>query len=118
MTRRTVLSALVVDDEKDVRDITAEMLHELGYDSVQAAHAQEALRMLGAGAVDLVVTDVMMPGAMDGLGLAEIIRISWPTTRVVCVSGYAPDPARLAAVCNHFLMKPYSYGQLALAITA
>jgi CheY-like chemotaxis protein len=115
MTRRR--TALVVDDEEDLRDITVEMLRELGYDSVPAAHALAALAALGAGAFDLVVTDVMMPGTMDGLGLAEVIRAAWPETRVVCVSGYAPDPIRLAAICPRFLMKPYSYGQLALMIT-
>jgi CheY-like chemotaxis protein len=114
MTRRR--TALVVDDEENLRDIAVEMLRDLGYDPIAAAHALAALAALNAAIFDLVVTDVMMPGKMDGLGLAEVIRASWPATKVVCVSGYAPDPVRLAAICPRFLMKPYSYGQLALVI--
>jgi CheY-like chemotaxis protein len=110
------LTALVVDDEQTLQYITIEMLFELGYDSVPAAHALAAMAALGVAAFDLVVTDVMMPGTMDGLGLAEVIRSVWPKTKVICVSGYPPDPIQLAAIGQRFLMKPYSYDQLAKMI--
>jgi DNA-binding NtrC family response regulator len=110
-------TALVVDDDQDVCEVFVGMLSRLGYDPVKAFDAQSALAVLGSTTIDLVVTDVVMPGKMDGIGLAEIIGESWPATKVICVSGYAPDKARLEAVCKHFLKKPFSYMQLAAAIS-
>jgi PAS domain S-box-containing protein len=93
--------ALVVDDEELVRASTAEMLAELGYDVVEAVDADDALRLLdGAGQIDVLVTDHMMPG-MTGVDLARTVRASHPRIRVLIVSGYAemeglaPDLPRL-----------------------
>ncbi|HEY2049844.1 MAG TPA: ATP-binding protein [Caulobacteraceae bacterium] len=81
--------ALVVDDEELVRASTADMLAELGYDVVEAVDAGDALRLLdGAGQIDVLVTDHMMPG-MTGVDLARRVRASRPRTRVLIVSGYA-----------------------------
>jgi PAS domain S-box-containing protein len=94
--------ALVVDDEDLVRASTADMLTELGYEVIEAADAEDALRLLeGSGRIDILVTDHMMPG-MTGVDLARAVRVSRPRTRILIVSGYAeveglaPDLPRLA----------------------
>jgi CheY-like chemotaxis protein/two-component sensor histidine kinase len=94
--------ALVVDDEDLVRASTADMLAELGYDVIEAACAEDALRLLdGPAAVDILVTDHMMPG-MTGVDLARVVRGRRPSTHVLIVSGYAeveglaPELPRLA----------------------
>jgi PAS domain S-box-containing protein len=94
--------ALVVDDEDLVRASTADMLAELGYEVIEAACAEDALRLLeDSGRIDILVTDHMMPG-MTGVDLARAVRDSRPRTRVLIISGYAeveglaPDLPRLA----------------------
>jgi CheY-like chemotaxis protein len=100
-TRPAAGTALVVDDEPLVRASMAEMLVELGFAVVEAEGATEALRRIGSGlAVDLLVTDHLMPG-MTGTELARTVRAIRPETAVLIVSGYAevdelaPDLPRL-----------------------
>src|ERR1035437_2239865 len=79
---------LVVDDEKEVREILAEALQDFGYGVVTAASGEEALPVLNNGRIiDLVITDVRMPG-MSGPELADEIRQRWPGVKVVLISGY------------------------------
>ena len=67
---------------------TADMLVELGYQTLQAGSAEDALRILANRRVDLLVTDHLMPG-MTGTELAEHVRQTTPGIKVVIVSGYA-----------------------------
>ena len=94
-------TALLVDDEALVRMSTADMLTDLGYKVVQAASAEEALRLVDAGLdPSLLVTDHLMPGK-SGTELARELRGRRPETRVLVMSGYAevddlaPDLMRL-----------------------
>jgi len=94
-------TVLLVDDEELVRTSTAEMLADLGYAVVQAASAEEALRLVGEGlSPDLLVTDHLMPG-MDGVELARTLKNRNPALRPLIISGYAesqgvaPDLPRL-----------------------
>ena len=81
--------ALLVDDEEYVRQSTADMLVDLGYDIIEATSAEEALRMIGIDVrVDLVVTDHLMFG-MSSTCLATEIRDRRPTMPVLVISGYA-----------------------------
>jgi PAS domain S-box-containing protein len=107
-------TALLVDDEELVRESTAGMLEDLGYDVVAAASAEEALRLIGGGLrPHLLVTDHLMPG-MNGTELASIVRADWPATAVLIVSGYAdvdgiaPDVLRL--------VKPFRSSDLAASL--
>ena len=108
--------ALLVDDEALVRASTAHMLGELGYEVVEAASADEALRLLEAGDdFDLMVTDHLMPG-MTGADLAHEVRYRRPALPVLIISGYAeedgiePDLPRLT--------KPFRQNELAARIEA
>jgi NO-binding membrane sensor protein with MHYT domain/nitrogen-specific signal transduction histidine kinase/CheY-like chemotaxis protein len=80
---------LVVEDESAVRAIVGEQLKSLGYDVKLAADAEQALALLRSHRFNLVLTDVVMPGRLNGRGLADEVERSWPGTRVVFMSGYS-----------------------------
>lgn len=100
-------SVLVVEDDVLLRLITAEDLRAAGYNVVEASSADEAMTILDSAVpVDLVLTDIRMPGSMDGLALAAFIRQRWPELKIVVASGERPGQAALA-VADAFLPKPY-----------
>jgi len=82
---------LVVEDEDAVRAIVGEQLRGLGYDVQLAADAEQALGLLRTHRFDLMLTDVVMPGRLNGKGLADEVQRSWPGTRVVFMSGYSEN---------------------------
>ncbi|MGE5151645.1 MAG: MHYT domain-containing protein [Rhodospirillaceae bacterium] len=82
---------LVVEDEDAVRAIVGEQLRGLGYDVQLAADAEQALVLLRTHRFDLMLTDVVMPGRLNGKGLADEVQRSWPGTRVVFMSGYSEN---------------------------
>jgi DNA-binding NtrC family response regulator len=107
---------LVVDDEEMVRRLAARILLGEGYHVVEAGGGQEAIRVLQRAfqRIDLVVTDVAMPG-IGGRQLGETILRCWPAVRVLFMSGFpghrmveegALDPA------SPFLQKPFTRDQL------
>ena len=100
--------ALVVEDEPLFRlDLTAH-LEELGYEVLEGSSAGEALRHLEDGArAALLVTDVRMPGALDGMALAREVARRWPATGIVVVSAaVTPGPGDLPERAM-FLGKPF-----------
>src|SRR5678816_2562832 len=82
---------LVVEDEETVRAIVGEQLRGLGYDVQLAGDADQALALLRSHRFDLVLTDVVMPGRLNGKDLADEVERSWPGTRVVFM--YTSDAA-------------------------
>jgi NO-binding membrane sensor protein with MHYT domain/nitrogen-specific signal transduction histidine kinase/CheY-like chemotaxis protein len=82
---------LVVEDEDEVRAIVGEQLRGLGYDVHLAADAEQALALLRTHRFDLMLTDVVMPGRLNGKGLADEVVRTWPGTRVVFMSGYSEN---------------------------
>jgi CheY-like chemotaxis protein len=85
-----VETILVVDDEDDVRDATAQLLSTLGYHVLQAPDADAAARMIEHGTrVDLLFTDVIMPGKLSSLQLADVVRRHCPDAQILFTSGYA-----------------------------
>jgi CheY-like chemotaxis protein len=104
---------LVVEDNAEVGEFARQLLEDLGYDTVLATNAAEALGVLEAGedGFDLVFSDVVMPG-MSGVELGQTIRKTWPRLPVVLTSGYSHV---LAADTGHgfpLLHKPYSVEEL------
>ncbi len=100
-------TVLVVEDSREVADVTTALLEQIGYRVVRAENAAEALRHLEQGiAFDLVVSDIVMPGAMDGMGLAKLCRERFPDLPVLLTSGYS---AAALAADGHFdiLRKPF-----------
>ena len=107
---------LLVEDEADVRELTCKVLERGGYMVVPVASAREGLLVAeGSTALDLVVTDVVMPGGMSGVELGERLSRSRPKLPVLYVSGYTDDmkfhsPAGTRGL--HFLSKPFQPDQL------
>jgi CheY-like chemotaxis protein len=100
---------LVVDDEPLVRMTAADELDEAGFQVLEAANADEALDMLEecADEVQVLFTDVNMPGSMDGMDLAEQVHRRWPHVLLLISSGYArPHPDEIPDH-GHFVPKPY-----------
>jgi PAS domain S-box-containing protein len=109
-------TALLVDDEPLVRASTAEMLEDLGFTVIALESADEAAARLAGGlAVDLVVTDHLMPG-MTGAELARTIRARGAGTPVLIISGYA-DAGGIDADLPR-LAKPFRHADLAAMLTA
>ena len=102
---------LVVDDEDLPRSVTARMLKVAGFPARTAASGDEALRIVKSDAeVQLVVTDVCMPG-MNGLELAKQLRLSHPALPVLFMSG-AISGKLVPALSGPFLQKPFSEADL------
>lgn len=104
---RTV--ALVVEDEPLIMMEAVDILESDGFKVLEAWSADTALKLLDEkGPVDLLFTDVHMPGTMNGFALAKEVRRRWPRTAVVICSGHIkPGPADLPAGAR-FLDKPFS----------
>lgn len=111
---------LLVEDEEPVRRVTARLLERLGFEVVPAGHAEEALEIVGGGAVfDLVMTDVVMPG-LSGIELAEEVHRTRPRLPFLFVSGYTSrdfgaDPG---SPPEPFLPKPFSLDDLSREVRA
>jgi two-component system cell cycle sensor histidine kinase/response regulator CckA len=110
MNRKTTL--LVVEDDVRVRRFMARILKENGFRLIEATGAAEALEILRteADAIDLVITDIVMP-RMGGLDLAAELERSYPDLRILYVSGYAASVAvaGIAQRSPHLvLLKPFT----------
>nr|WP_246513134.1 response regulator [Azospirillum picis] len=105
---------LLVEDDPVVAPVVTAALEDLGYRVTRAASGEEALRRLEEGAVDLLFSDVVMPGTINGISLAREARRRWPSLGVLLTTGYSED---LAAVDSlRVLSKPYPIEDLARAI--
>jgi CheY-like chemotaxis protein len=107
---------LIVEDNVVIRSPLAEYLRSAGYMIVEAGNAAEAIALFVAEVpIDLVFSDIRMPGAMDGLGLARWIRQHRPGVRVALTSGNG-NGARAARVAEIFVPKPYQAAEVAARI--
>jgi CheY-like chemotaxis protein len=99
-------SILVVEDEVLIRAFLADALREAGFSVIEAAHAEEALSYIRtAGPVDLVLSDIQMPGSLNGLQMARQLRVQFPALPIILTSGNF-DP-RNAEGLGRFIPKPY-----------
>ena len=113
---------LLVEDEDSVRSLVRTMLEMLGYGVVMASRGEEAVELahVHAGEIDLLVTDVVMPG-MNGRELFETLRATQPMMRCLFVSGYTRDVIARHGVLEegiNLLSKPFSITELATSIRA
>jgi PAS domain S-box-containing protein len=120
-SQRTGETILLVEDNPDVRQVTARRLQNLGYVVVEAASGARAVELLSTGAkVDLVFSDVVMPGGMSGFELGQLMKERSPDLPVLLTSGFAEDVARAgeapAASELEILRKPYTGAELARAL--
>ena len=109
-------TVLVVDDDDLVRSGVARSLARLGYRAPSATGPEEALALLRSGrqCIDLLFTDIRMPGAIDGFELARIVRQEFPDIAILLTTGFAGyRPKGLGA---RILYKPYKLAALAAAV--
>lgn len=100
-------TVLVVDDSADVADVTSSLFEHLGYETIYRESAEAALKLLDAGAkIDLVFSDIVMPGTIDGVGLAREIRSRYPNLPIALTTGFS-DAARAAPPNLKILRKPF-----------
>ena len=109
---------LVVDDNAEARDFAIQLLEELGYRTLAAASAAEALALLQEGEeVDVVFSDVVMPGSISGIELAETLRAHHPEVAVILATGYSEHLVRQGPPRGvRMLTKPYMLDDLAAAL--
>lgn len=107
---------LVAEDEVLLRLALADHLREAGFTVAEAATAEEARSLLMAGVtIDLVFSDINMPGGLDGVALAQWVASHYPDIPVVVTSGVTEALNTAKAACPHvkaFVAKPYAYDAL------
>lgn len=82
------LVVLIVEDEPLLRMDAVDFIEEAGFEVIEAAHAEEAIAILKARRdIAVVFTDIEMPGSMDGMKLAHVVRLGWPPILIVVASG-------------------------------
>ena len=98
---------LIVDDSAEVAEVTSSLFEHLGYDTVYRDSAEAALKLLAKDAkIDLVFSDIVMPGTIDGVGLASEVRSRYPHLPVILTTGYS-DAAQAAPPELKILRKPF-----------
>lgn len=111
---------LLVEDNAEVREVTAERLAELGYHIIPADSGPQAIRILQAGeTIDLVFSDIVMAGGMSGFDVAQWVLTNEPRVKVLLATGFVDEAVRaqepkLAAV--KILRKPYARDELGRAL--
>ena len=105
--------AMVVEDEPGVRDHVVESLRGLGFEVMAVGDAVEGLERLAAGRkVDLVISDVGLPGGVDGWQFAARARRLLPDVKIVLMTGYAQSSATTLGAATELLMKPFTVAAL------
>jgi len=106
---------LLVEDEVLIRMVVADYLRECGYRVLEAGNADDAIKILTTDEpVDVVCTDVQMPGTLDGFGLSRWIRQEKTGVKVVLVSGVKRAAEVAQDLCDGgpLMMKPYTHDEL------
>lgn len=100
---------LVVEDEAIIRFTIADDIRDAGFEVLEARDAAEALALLKLHSdIDLLFTDIDMPGAMNGLDLSELVRATWPGVRIIVTSGKLAPVKGVLPAESRFMPKPYS----------
>ena len=108
-------TVLLVEDNPEVASVSAGLLEQLGYTVRRVADAEAALREIELDGIDLVFSDIVMPGKMDGLGLARHLKATRPRLPILLASGYS-DAALSVRGDFPILRKPYEIHELSQAI--
>jgi CheY-like chemotaxis protein len=111
---------LVVEDDAEVRRSSAEALRDMGYQVLEAGDAMEGVRLIvDRGGIDLLFTDVRLPGGVNGRTLADAARSAQPSLRVLVTTGYAGSTTLRSSALDkdvHFIAKPFNPKTLAAKI--
>lgn len=106
-------AVLIVEDEPLIRSGAAKMVEDAGFEVIEAANADEAIRILESNRdIRVVFTDVQMPGSMDGLKLAHAVRNRWPPIKIIVTSAHELLTEQELPKGARFFAKPYSPFQI------
>jgi len=105
---------VVAEDESITRMVASEALASAGFEVVEAANAEEALAIIAKQArlIQVLFTDIQMPGSMNGLALAKYTHDHWPWISVLVTSGAEQPTEAQMPECSRFLAKPYKLEQV------
>jgi two-component system, cell cycle sensor histidine kinase and response regulator CckA len=109
-------TVLVVEDNAPVRRVVVRQLELLGYDVLQCEDADAALTLLDEKRIDLLFTDILIPGEIDGLKLARTALARWPSLRILLTTGFGDTASRSDARGLRVLEKPYRSADLTRAL--
>jgi PAS domain S-box-containing protein len=116
LNHRGTGTVLLVEDNPDVANASTGLLEELGYAVRWASDVDSALSEIAADGIDLVLSDIVMPGKMDGLALARMLKQKHPGLPILLATGYS-EAARNAAAEFPILRKPYQIHELNEALS-
>ncbi|RYF41421.1 MAG: response regulator [Cytophagaceae bacterium] len=103
------ITILVVDDEERIRTMIGEHLDECGFKVLLACNADNALSAVNIfPEIDLVITDVKMPGALNGFDFIERAYVTRPSLRTIAMSGFTEEAQTRRHVAHRFLKKPFT----------
>ncbi len=109
---------LMVEDELLIRFSLSEELRDAGLEVIEAINADEAVTILDSSVrIDLMISDVRMPGPMDGIELLCLVKARYPAMPVIIFSGHYDPAQALANGANRFLHKPFVFGAMVQAVT-
>lgn len=112
--RQTIL---IVEDETLLLMDAVDMVEEAGFEALEASNADQAIEILASRAdIRIVLTDIDMPGSMDGLKLAQYVRGRWPPIEIIIVSGHRTVPTEEMPERGLFFSKPYSRHAMTVAM--
>ena len=104
---------LVVEDEMMLRMRAVDIVEDAGFTSIEAVNADEALAILESRSdIDLLFTDIQMPGSMDGLKLAHAVHERWPSIKIILVSGKLTPTDAEKPIRSRFFGKPLQVKQM------
>jgi two-component sensor histidine kinase/CheY-like chemotaxis protein len=108
-----VPNVLVVEDEMVLRMRAVDIVEDAGFTPVEAVNADEAIAILESRSdIDLLLTDIQMPGSMDGLKLAHAVHDRWPSIKIILVSGQVKPSDAERPADSRFFGKPLGVGQM------
>lgn len=108
---------LLVEDEMLIRLMLSDELRDAGYQVIEACSVEEALAVLDSAPFDLIVSDVYMPGPLDGLALLGVVRSRFPDLPVIMMSGQLQAGQALSAGATRFFVKPFAVEKLLAAVS-
>lgn len=112
------ITLLVVDDEAIIRMDVVDQLESEGFTVLEAATADEAISILASNSgIRLVLTDIDMPGSMDGLKLAAAVRDKWPPVQIIVMSGHRMVEITDLPDGSVFFSKPYRHAVVMDSVT-
>jgi DNA-binding NtrC family response regulator len=111
------VSILIVEDEALIRELMAVDLTEAGHEVLQASNADDAIEILNARLdITHMITDIDMPGSMDGLKLAYAVRGRWPPVKIVICSGKHRLASDRLPIGSKFVPKPFLFHHITAAM--